>query len=51
MTFNVHRKLSLAGLKATISNWARAAARHGHGSAQRQPYPGAYALLVGIHRD
>jgi hypothetical protein len=50
MTFNIHRKLSLAGLKATIAIWARAAARRGR-SAQRQPYPGAYALLVGIHRD
>ena len=50
MTFTFQH--GFAGLKSTVKAWrcnraARAAARRHAG----QPYPGAYALLVGLHRD
>ena len=57
MSFKFHPKLSLRHFKSSIAGWAgwRAAARHAaprsDANPSWRPCPGAYALLVRVHRE
>jgi len=57
MTFQFHRRLSISALKAYVANWAtaraaaRQAARRPDAGSPWRPCPGAYALLVDVHRQ
>jgi hypothetical protein len=56
MAFKIKGSRTLAGFKTTLVSWAarRISARKvvlGQRRAQGASHPGAYALLVGIHRD
>jgi len=57
MTFQFHRRFSISALKTRLANWAigraaaRQAARRSHAGSPWRPCPGAYALLVDVHRQ
>jgi len=57
MKLHFHRKVSISALKAYLANWAigraaaRQAARRSHTGSPWRPCPGAYALLVDVHRQ
>jgi len=57
MTFHFHRKVSIGAVRTYFSNWvvrraaARQAARRSDSGSPWRPCPGAYALLVDVHRQ
>ena len=52
-----HRLVALSALGTSVANWAarraatRQAARRSHIGSPWRPCPGAYALLVDVHRQ